>query len=350
MPPTEQKALFLLTPGGEFAVRSRSVPSPGAGEILARVDATALNPVDWKIHRHAPDIIQYPGILGTDGAGVVEEVGEGVTHLQKGDRILWQGMFTNDRATFQQYTLATAYHVAKLPDSVSVDEAASVPLGLATAFLGLYNEKKDGQGGGAGLIPYYKSTKAHEGSPIVVLGGATSVGQYAIQFARLSGFSPIIATASVKHTEFLKSLGATHVLSRTLPDDALIAEIRSITSQPVEVVYDAVSHASTQKPGWSLLAPGGQLVLVLPPAEGIVSGQDGKGVVNVVGNVGYPGQVEIGRELYATLSQLLADGSIKPNRVQLLPEGLAGIPHGLDLMRQEQVSGNKLVVRPQETA
>jgi NADPH:quinone reductase-like Zn-dependent oxidoreductase len=87
MAPTEQKALVLPAKLGEFELQSRAVPNPGKGEVLARIDATALNPVDWKIKVYGLDFLSYPGIVGTDGAGVVEEVGEGVTNLKKGDKM-----------------------------------------------------------------------------------------------------------------------------------------------------------------------------------------------------------------------------------------------------------------------
>ncbi|EIN10100.1 GroES-like protein [Punctularia strigosozonata HHB-11173 SS5] len=349
MAPTEQKALFLLAKGGDFSVQTTSVPTVGPGKVLARIESAALNPVDYKIKDWALPFISYPGILGTDGAGVVVEVGEGVTNLKKGDKILWQGSFTNDGATFQQYGTLRADLAAKIPNNISLDEAASLPVTLATAFLGLYQAGKDGQGGGAALAPFYTSPNAYAGQPFVLLGGATSVGQYAIQLARLSGFSPIITTASVKHADYLKSLGATHVLSRDLPADAISTEISKITSQPIKYVYDTVSLADTQKTGWSLLASGGTLIITLPVAEGIVRGQDGKSVAHVGGNVNSPGQDVLGRELYARLTQLLESGSIKPNYVQVVPNGLAGIPDGLDLLRKGKVSGTKLVAHPQET-
>ncbi|EIN12455.1 GroES-like protein, partial [Punctularia strigosozonata HHB-11173 SS5] len=346
----QQKALFLLSKGGDFAVQNTNVPSPGPGEVLVRLEAAALNPVDWKIR--APGVyqnfIQYPGILGSDGAGVVEQVGEGVAHLQEGDKLLFQGQFKKEYGTFQQYALVSAEHAAKIPENVTIDEAASVPLGLSTAFLGLY--KKAGDRGGAELTPFWQSSTAYAGQPFVAIGGATAVGQYAIQLARLSGFSPIITTASEKHAGFLRSLGATHILPRSLSDDALATEIRKITPDPLKIVFEAVSVASTQKTGWSLLAPGGTLVVLLPPVEGIVDGEDGKRIVAPAGNVHILGQKELGRELYKHLGQLLQDGSIKPNRVEVLPGGLAAIPGGLDLLQQGKVSGVKLIVHPQETA
>jgi len=88
----------------------------------------------------------------------------------------------------------------------------------------------------------------------------------AIQLAKLSGFSPIIVTASVKHTDFLKSLGATHVLDRNLSPANLKSEVEKITNKPVKYVYDAVSLEETQKQGDAVLASGGHLMLVLSPS------------------------------------------------------------------------------------
>lgn len=89
MAPKEQKALVVPSKGANVVVQSVTVPSPGTGEILARVDATALNPADWKFASVDPyrDWLQYPAILGFDAAGVVEEVGAGVANLKKGDRM-----------------------------------------------------------------------------------------------------------------------------------------------------------------------------------------------------------------------------------------------------------------------
>jgi NADPH:quinone reductase-like Zn-dependent oxidoreductase len=101
-----------------------------------------------------------------------------MTNLNALSFSLWQGMFTQDRATFQQYTLVTADLAAKIPDNISTDEAASVPLALATAFLAMYNKKKETQGGGVELTPFWENPKAYAGQPFVVFGGSTSVGQY----------------------------------------------------------------------------------------------------------------------------------------------------------------------------
>ena len=84
----EQKALFLLEKKGQWAVGSKSIQKPAAGELLVKIHATALNPVDWKIRETYGDIITgYPAVLGTDSAGTVEEIGEGVAGFAKGDKV-----------------------------------------------------------------------------------------------------------------------------------------------------------------------------------------------------------------------------------------------------------------------
>ena len=87
MAPLTQKALILDAKLGKFSVDIAQVPKPGSGEILVKVKAAALNPVDWKIQKYGFLVEKFPAILGTDIAGDVEEIGEGVTEFQKGDRV-----------------------------------------------------------------------------------------------------------------------------------------------------------------------------------------------------------------------------------------------------------------------
>lgn len=84
---TKAKALYLLEPKGPYAVQEKDIPQPGPGEVLVQIHATALNPVDWKIHDYNFFIKDYPSILGTDSSGVVAKLGEGVTAFAVGDRV-----------------------------------------------------------------------------------------------------------------------------------------------------------------------------------------------------------------------------------------------------------------------
>jgi len=335
----QHKALFLQAKQGAFAPGTTDTIKPGPGDLLVKVVATALNPVDWKIQKYGMFVENYPAILGTDSAGVVEEVGEGVTAFKKGDKVLHQGFFTNDKATFQEYSLVPAEITAKIPEKISFEEAASVPLGLATAAVGFYNPA---EGSSAGLTPSWEGTGAgkYKGQGTLILGGSSSVGQYAIQFARLSGFSPIVTTASLHNADHLKSLGATHVIDRKAD---VVAEARKILTTAPSVVYDSISEEATQQQAWKVLGSNGTLVLVLPASSNITAGEDGKKIASIMGNVHV--QRDLGKSLYAHLTNLLGSGKIKPNRVEVIPGGYDGIVPGLKRLEENKVSGQKLVVR-----
>ena len=85
--PSQQKALLLQSKLGQFAVETVPVSKPGSGEILVKVEAAALNPLDWKIQAYGLIVEKYPAILGFDGSGTVVEVGEDVTSFAVGDRV-----------------------------------------------------------------------------------------------------------------------------------------------------------------------------------------------------------------------------------------------------------------------
>ncbi|EMD40158.1 hypothetical protein CERSUDRAFT_46554 [Gelatoporia subvermispora B] len=356
--PSQQKALILRSKQGEFALEDIPVPAPGPHQILVKVEAAALNPLDWKIQAFGVMRETYPAILGFDGAGVVEAVGAEVQDLVKGDRILFQGGHDNNSSTFQQYVLLPAGVSAKVfPSTVTYDEAASIPVGLSAAALGLFSHYAPS--GSAKLYPPWEEggRGKYVNQPIVILGGASSVGHYgtpvvsSIQLAELAGFSPIITTASPRNADLLKSLGATHVLDRSLTADALGVEVAKITSQPFEVVFDAVGLPATQNSAFDILAQEGQLVTVRQDAVGEAKKavHPGKRVIQVYGSLAVPYHHKAAASLCAALSSLLEEGAIKPMRVEVLPGGLAGIVSGLERLKDNQVSAAKLVVRPHET-
>ena len=88
MTPRTQKALLLETPKGPFVLETINTPTPGPGEILVKVRAISLNPIDLKIQKYSLVVKHYPVVLGIDAAGDVEELGEGVTGVSVGDRVL----------------------------------------------------------------------------------------------------------------------------------------------------------------------------------------------------------------------------------------------------------------------
>lgn len=189
-----------------------------------------------------------------------------------------------------------------------------------------------------------------------------------IQFARLSGYSPIITTASVKNTEYLLSLGATHVLDRNLSVSSLRAAVKEITTKPFPLVYDAVSSDETQNAGYDLLASGGTLVAVLQTAVTEDKLTPDKRVTCISGNPFPADRRPLSVEMYKQLPAMFERGDLKvcssrypfgyqvltthrlqPNKVEIVPNGFAGIPEGLERLRRNEVSARKLVARPQES-
>ncbi|KAF4614052.1 hypothetical protein D9613_007417 [Agrocybe pediades] len=310
MSPTTQKALFLLEKCGDFAVKETEIYKPGPGELLIKVRATSLNPVDWKIQKYGFAIEDYPAILGTDTAGEVVELGEGVTGFKKGERIFSHVIFENKYASFQQYGLTWASAAARVPDNWTYDQVAGLPLALTTAYVGLYNTVPHGLGYTPPNSPANRGKYA--GTPLIVLGGTSSVGQMVLQLAKISGFSPIITTASLKHTDFLKSLGATHVLDRNLPNETILSEVRKLTNgQKITKLYDSVSTASTQQLGLDILASDsdGQLLATLPAA---VEVPKDKSIFTVWAGPRVEANIKLVEELYHDLiTGFLEEGLIK---------------------------------------
>ncbi|KAI0669016.1 GroES-like protein [Trametes maxima] len=351
--PSQQTALILESKCGPLVLKKIDVPKPRAGEVLVRIEATALNPADWKVKKYGILIDEYPTCLGFDASGVVEEVGQGVTGYTVNDRVALQACWIpfdgHAFGAFKEYAAVPVGVVAKIPDGLSFEAAATVPSGLAAAAIGLYNEVPGTPS--AHLTPPWEDRGRGKfaGKPLFVLGGATSIGQYVIQLARLSGFSPIITTASLHNSDLLKSFGATHVLDRKLPEDELVRQVREIAGGNPEIVYDAVSTSETLAVGYKTTAPGGDLVTVLQePIPGFDEASK-KRVFYVRGFFKSPDNEDLSTILLAKLPSLLETGEIKPNRFELLPGGLRGVAIGLERLENNQVSGAKLVVRPRET-
>lgn len=347
-----QKALVVLQKGADFQVDSIPVPVPKNDELLVKVKVAALNPVDEKIRQFGILFETFPAILGFDIAGEVVKVGEGEVagKFKEGDRVLLEGGLSNEYDGFQQYALADAHTTAIIPDSISYDEAGTLPLALSTAYVGMYNTLPHG----IELKPFTApgGTGAYSGQAIFISGGPSSVGQAAIQFAKLSGFSYILTTASLKHTEHLKSLGATHVIDRNLPLEAFRAELAKIEGLPkIEYAYDSIGDVvASFAYALEALAPNGKVASVNPRFPFESADNNGKQLARISAVKTSPPNVDSIRALWGDLTKLLESGALKGSRFEVLPGGLAAIADGVKRFGQNQVSGVKLLVHPDETA
>ncbi|KAF8992277.1 chaperonin 10-like protein [Cyathus striatus] len=343
---SQQKAIFLESLRGDFVLRTTEIYKPGRGEILVKIRAAALNPADWKVQKYETDFMKFPSIVGSDVAGDVVEIGEDVRGLSR----VIKSDYTNRNSGLQQYTIAPAHRTAKIPAGWSYDEIATIPLALFTAWSGLYNKPPHGLGltGPTSLSDVSKGK--YDNIAIVILGGSTSVGQMVIQLAKYSGFSPIITTASLKNESYLKSLGATHVVDRSLPLSSLPSEVAKITSEQITVAFDAAAIPELAQAGYDLLTNGGRLGTAYPKLKLKETEGSGKTIANGVALPEAPPEnAELIKAIYGMLTSFLESGAIRPNRVEVLPNGLGSVFEGLDRLKNDQVSARKLIVHPDET-
>ncbi len=205
----ENKALWLHTKRAPLTVGPAPYTAPGADEIVVRVRAVAVNPMD-RLQQTMGDIFtpwtKYPFVVGSDVAGEVVEVGSSVTRFAVGDRVLGYAAGSDkqrNRAAeggFQHYVVLLAHMATPIPATLSFEEAAVLPLGLSTAACGLF--QKDFL---AMMAPLAAPTCA--GKTLIVWGGSTSVGSNAIQLAVAAGYD-VITTASPRNFDYVKRLGA----------------------------------------------------------------------------------------------------------------------------------------------
>ncbi|KAH0840158.1 hypothetical protein J3R83DRAFT_1141 [Lanmaoa asiatica] len=261
----------------------------------------------------------------------------------------FQSSFKAESATFQEYCLATAKFASKIPDNVSFDQAAPISTCFNPFAVATYAQQPQG----IALTPPFETggLGKYADHPIMIVGGASSLGQYGITaFPPISFYvdAPISTTASLKNKDLLLSLGATHVLDRNLPAAALKEQATSIASTPIVYIFNTVCLEETQQMAYDLLAPDGTLAVV---TSNLVKEDETsqKKVFMVYGSFQLAQNHELGVRFATALTKWLAEGKIKPNPVEVLPGGLSGIVYGLKRLETGGVSAKKLVVRPPET-
>lgn len=179
------------------------VPQPAADEILVRVRAISLNPVDTKVRKSlGQKDLTTPRVLGFDAAGVVEAVGLDVKHFSIGDEVFYSGDVTRAGSNAEFQTVQAAL-VAKKPESFSFTEAAAIPLVALTAWELLFERMTDGQ------IPY--------GTEILIINGAGGVGSALIPLAKSAGLTVIATASRIETRTWCQQLGADHVINHRDP-------------------------------------------------------------------------------------------------------------------------------------
>jgi NADPH:quinone reductase-like Zn-dependent oxidoreductase len=259
-------------------IETVEAPQPQPDEMLVRVHAASLNPVDYKTREG-----QYPPVsrdklpvtLGRDISGMVEKA-EGALGFKAGDAIF--AMLAPDRGGFAEQVIVKASEAAPKPKRLSHAQAAAVPLASLTAWQGLLQH--------GGLAP---------GQRVLIHGGAGGVGHFAVQIAKIRG-ATVYTTVSDSDIDFVRHLGADHAIDyKSEPFEEVVRQI--------DLVFDLIG-GETQARSWGVLKPGGVLVSTLgqPPQD--------KAAEHGVRGVGYMAQPR-GKDL-AEIGRLIDVGQIRP--------------------------------------
>jgi alcohol dehydrogenase len=279
------KAAQIDQYGGAELIRidqNATEPAVEAGQVLVEVYAASLNPVDISFRtgyfqKMMP--VAFPVTVGGDFAGVVKELGEGVTDLKVGDEVYGQALviMNGGSGSLAEYTAAQSGKTGLKPKSVDMTEAASLPLVGASAIQAIEEH-----------------INLQSGQRLLIQGGAGGIGSLAIQLAKLRG-AHVAATVATDDVEFAKSLGADEVI------DYKTQDFKTIVKD-----YDAafVTASGTQNDSLKVLKKGGILVSMVGPADEALAREYGVVVI--------PQMTQTSTSQLTRLAELIDSGKIKP--------------------------------------
>lgn len=282
------KAVAVHDFGTEPRLLDLDVPEPGDGELLVRLHAAGVNPFDWKVADGAlKDAVPhgFPLVLGSDGAGVVEKIGPGVTRFRVGDRVYGQFMrLPEGQGSYSEYTLAHQdAKIATMPDALAFTLAAALPTASVTAYQAV------------------EAARLEDGKTLLINGASGGVGQSAIQFAARTG-ARVLATGTPDVAEHLQDLGAHTVIDfTTAPTHEQVAEAHP---DGIDAVLDLVTPTGGDiSPLTNLIRPGGVAI-----STNYATDPDALATRDVTG-------VNLGNdptpERLATLADLAASGALR---------------------------------------
>ncbi|WP_367131011.1 MULTISPECIES: NADP-dependent oxidoreductase [Streptomyces] len=254
--PARMHAIRQETAGGPEVLQlvETDRPVPGPTEILVRVRAAGVNPVDWKTrargHYYTGDIPPFG--LGFDVSGVVEAVGDGVTLYAPGDEVYGMPRFPHPAGAYAEYVAAPARHFAPKPRGLDHVQAAALPLAALTAWQAVVD-----------------TARVTEGQRVLIHAAAGGVGHLAVQIAKARG-AYVIGTASAGKHDFLRGLGADELIDYREQDFAEELEDLDVVVESISGDYPARSLRT--------LRPGGTLVSLLPLEEPVLAEARERGI------------------------------------------------------------------------
>ncbi|GAA5843998.1 hypothetical protein JCM9279_003697 [Rhodotorula babjevae] len=324
----------------------RDIPKPAPHEVLVKNVAVSSDPKDYKIPLYMDP---YEAIEGNNIAGYVEDVGSDVQRFKKGDKVAaFTVMKTHDKyGAYAEYTISPDNTVFHLGPNTSFEDAAALPLAYITAAIGLFKRLKlvePGQEGGAG---------ARDGEAVLVYGGATTVGVYAIQLAKKAGYH-VVAVAGAS-CAVATAYGADEVIDyRHKSEDELVSAIAASNGgRGVEYVYDAVSEGGSTEASLGALVKsgrGGRYTYVLPIDDTQLAFLPSTiKHERTLCATAHEHEGEFAQKYFDLVGSWMDKGEFRAQKVTVVPGGLEGVKEGLRRLQAGEVHGEKLVYRIAET-
>ncbi|PWY68506.1 putative alcohol dehydrogenase [Aspergillus sclerotioniger CBS 115572] len=349
-----QKSIVIQNLSEPASLAGRHIPSPGDNQLLLQVTATSLNPVDQKTRDAGLFFTQAPQVLGHDISGKVLQLGphEQTPKFQPGDVIfahanLIPGGVMDDYGGLQQYAIVDSRFAAKIDEAGLTDvEAVTIPVCAIAAFIAFFHST------GFGLAVLDGITRSRDGSKaILVVGGGSNCGRFAIQFAKLCGFERIVTTASIGRADELRELGATHVVDRYGSREVVVSQVRDIVGDELVFAIDTMGLGSEQDVGVAALSNSkrGCLITLNPvsevePEKGLVgeklAGFDRRLTIGL--SALYP---EVSGVFWERVGEWVRGGHLRPLTCRVF-EGLNVVKVNEVLDAYRDGYGQKVVFRP----
>lgn len=222
-------------------------PVPTGYDLLVKISAISVNPVDFKIRQNAAkdSILESPKIIGWDAVGIVEAVGDKTSKFKIGDEVFYAGDLTRSGCN-AEYQLIDERIVGTKPKNLSNEEAAAIPLTGLTAWESIFDRIK-------------VNPNSDSGKSVLILAGAGGVGSIAIQIAKKAAGLTVVATASrPESAEWCRSLGADFVVNH----HDLQAELEKIGHSQVDYILDFVDLNAYWEPAAQIIKPQGHIVSI----------------------------------------------------------------------------------------
>ncbi|KAL2002021.1 hypothetical protein VTN02DRAFT_807 [Thermoascus thermophilus] len=334
--------------GPKAEIIESPIPVPNDDQVVIKVVVSGSNPKDWKVPEWTGRVVNE----GDDIAGIVHQVGKNVTEFKPGDRVAAFHEMGAPGGSYAEYAVAWAHTTFHIPEKTSFEEAATIPLAAMTAAIGLFSRLQ---------LPD-PWTPSPSSIPLIIYGGSTAVGAYAIKLAVRANIHPLIVVAGggAHYVEKLidRTKGDTIIDYRPGPDavvQGIQDALRSTGHQKVEYAFDAVSAHGSAQNILKVLDPNGTITFVLPYQDiadtfpptlrhswtvvGCVHGTMG----------GNDRDKDFGYVYFRYMARGLAEGWFTGHPHEVRQNGLEGVDQALKDLKAGKASAVKYVFRIGET-